>query len=59
MFVAIRANTRILLAESGLTLADVGKPGGAATGHTVAVSGGGDARTGRISANVIVVGPKR
>jgi hypothetical protein len=59
VLVAIRPNTRILLAESGLTLADVGKPGGAATGHTVAVSGGVDARTGRISADVIVLGPKR
>jgi hypothetical protein len=57
VLVTIRANTRILFADSGLTLADIGRPG-PLMGHTVAVSGGIDARTGRISADVIVIGPK-
>lgn len=59
VLVTIRANTRILLGTSGLTLADVGRAGqGLVIDHTVAVSGGIDARTGRIDADVIVIGPK-
>lgn len=55
--VAIRATTRILFAQSGLTAAGVATPG-AAVGHEVAVSGSRDARTGRIIADVVVIGPK-
>lgn len=57
--VSIRSNTRIMLGTSGLTLADVGRAGrGLVIDHTVAVSGGIDAATGQIDADVIVIGPK-
>jgi hypothetical protein len=55
--VAIRMTTRILFAQSGLTAADV-RAGGASVGHEVSVTGSKDTRTGRLIADVVVIGAK-
>jgi hypothetical protein len=55
--VVIRPTTRILLGESGLTAADLADPR-PVVGHAIAVSGSREVRTGRIIADVIVVGPR-
>lgn len=54
--VVIRPATRRLLGKSGLTLADVGNPD-AILQHTVVVTGGLQPRTGRIVADLIILGP--
>lgn len=55
--VVVRANTRIVLAGSGLTAADLTDPK-PAIGHAVAVTGGREGAGGRIIADVLVIGPK-
>jgi RNase P/RNase MRP subunit p29 len=55
--VVVRPETRILLGESGLTREAIGKPE-VLIGHTVTVTGGLDAKTGRILADAIVIGPR-
>jgi hypothetical protein len=53
--VALLPNTRVVSAESGLT-ADEVQAGAPLVGHTVAVRGGLDPRTGAVIANVLVAG---
>jgi hypothetical protein len=55
--VVVRADTRIVLAGSGLTAADLTDPK-PAVGHAVAVTGGREGAGGRIIADVLVIGPK-
>ena len=55
--VLLNTDTRILLGESGLTLAAI-RTGEKAVGHTIQVQGGLDRGTGRMVADVLVVGPK-
>ena len=53
--VVIRATTRILLGESGLTVKSI-RQGDTVIGHTIVVSGGLDGPNGRIVADLVVVG---
>ncbi len=55
--VAIRPATLRLWGESGITANETGNPD-VVIGHTVSVTGGVDARTGRVVADTIVVGPR-
>jgi hypothetical protein len=55
--IQVRAEARRLVGDSGLTRADIGNPD-AVIGHAVTVTGGLDPKTGRVIADVIVVGPK-
>ncbi len=56
--VAIRPATLRLWSESGVPASETANPD-VVIGHIVAVTGGIDARTGRVVADTIVVGPKR
>jgi len=55
--VTVRPQTRILLAESGL-LREAFLRGEGAAGHTVSVTGALQPATGRVIADVLVVGPR-
>ena len=55
--VQLRPETRRLIAESGFTRAEVGNPD-AVIGHSVMVTGGLDPKTGRVIADLVVVGPR-
>ncbi len=55
--VVIRPNTQVLLGESGLTRGDVLR-GEIVIGHSVNLQGGIERATGRVIADVIIVGPK-
>ena len=55
--VAVRPATRRFWGESGLDSGETANPD-ALIGHTVSVTGGLDARTGRVVADTIVVGPR-
>lgn len=55
--VRIKADTIVLVGESGLTVESVRK-GETVIGHTIRVHGGLDVRTGAVVADTIVVGPK-
>jgi hypothetical protein len=55
--VVIRADTQVILGESGLTLADVLR-GETVVGHSVSVQGGIERITGRVIADVIIVRPR-
>lgn len=55
--VVVRPTTRRLAGDSGLTVADLGNPD-AAIGHTATVTGGLEARTGRVVADLIILGPR-
>ncbi|MFN8506834.1 MAG: hypothetical protein U0547_04625 [Dehalococcoidia bacterium] len=55
--VQLRADTRILVGESGITLREW-LAGATAAGHLVTVSGGIDARSGMVVADLVLLGPK-
>jgi len=55
--VPLRPDTRVLVGESGITLREWAA-GATGIGHTMTVSGGIDARSGVVVADVVVVGPK-
>lgn len=55
--VRLRPDTRVLVGESGITLREWAA-GATGIGHAVTVSGGIDARTGVVVADLVVVGPK-
>jgi len=55
--VIVTASTRIVLAKSGLTRPQV-RTGGTVVGHLVSVAGAVDQSTGRITAELVVVGAK-
>ncbi len=55
--IQVRAETRRLVGNSGLTRADIGNPD-SVIGHLVTVTGGLDPKTGRVIADLVVVGPK-
>ena len=55
--VAVSASTRIVLAKSGLTRPQV-RTGQAVVGHVVSVAGAVNQSTGRIAAELVVVGAK-
>ena len=55
--VHLRPDTRVLVGESGITLREWAA-GATGVGHTMTVSGGIDARSGVVVADVVVVGPK-
>jgi hypothetical protein len=56
--VLVRLDTRFLLGESGLAREALRGDGASIIGHSVAVTGGLDRGTGRIVADLIVVGPR-
>lgn len=58
VLVAIRSDTRILPGDSGATRDGLVKGGYNAVGYTLSVAGGFDAKSDRISADLIVIGPK-
>ncbi|MCC6388949.1 MAG: hypothetical protein IT302_16380 [Dehalococcoidia bacterium] len=55
--VQLRADTRILVGESGITLREW-LAGATGAGHLVTVSGGIDARSGLVVADLVLLGPK-
>lgn len=55
--VVIRPSTRILLGESGLTARAI-RAGDSVIGHAIVVSGGLEGSTGRVVADLVVVGKK-